>query len=139
MLNYLEATQQSAIRLLQRGLRGPVVNLNLLRFRTVADYSATPHLAPDSAISGAQAYRLYETATLPILERHGGKILFSGTGGPFFIGPDDETWDYALLVQQESVESFFSMAQDPDNMQGLGHRLAAISDSRLLVLDPSGK
>lgn len=135
-MNYLEATQQSAIKLLSRRLVGPVVNLNLLRFRDVADYSASPELAPETAISGAEAYRLYEEATLPIVSRHGGAILFSGNAGSYFIGPKDEQWDYVLLVRQASVESFFAMAQDPDNMRTLGHRMAAVADSRLLVIDP---
>ncbi len=136
-MEYLEASRESAMKLLSRGLKGPVVNLNLLRFRDIADYSAFPELAPATPISGAEAYRLYEAATRPIVQRHGGDVIFSGAGGHYFIGPVDEVWDHVLLVRQSSVENFFAMAQDPDNMKTIGHRMAAISDSRLLVVDPS--
>jgi hypothetical protein len=48
---YLEPTQESGKALIMRNISGPVVMLNLLRFRKVADYSATPQLAPASPIS----------------------------------------------------------------------------------------
>jgi hypothetical protein len=138
-MQYLEASQESAIKLVSRGLTGPVVNLNMLRFRDVADYSASPELAPDHPISGAEAYQLYEEATLPIVRKHGGDVSFSGAGGHYFIGPDAEVWDHVLLVRQSSVENFFAMAQDPENMKTIGQRMAGICDSRLLVIDPSQK
>jgi len=39
--------------------------LNLLRFREVADYRATPALAPPAPISGADAFQRYIDHTLP--------------------------------------------------------------------------
>ena len=52
---YLEPTQESGRDFLLRGIEGEVVMLNLLRFRDVADYSATPELRPDEPISGSEA------------------------------------------------------------------------------------
>jgi len=49
---YLEPTFEAGRDLVMRAIAGPVVMLNLLRFRAVADYSATPGLAPDAPISG---------------------------------------------------------------------------------------
>jgi len=82
---YLEPTQESGRALFVRGIPGPVVMLNLLRFRSVADYSANPELAPTSPISGEAAYRLYMAHTLPYLHASGGEILFYGKGGSFLI------------------------------------------------------
>ncbi len=48
--------QKSGRALLMRGIAGPVVKLNLLRFRGIADYSASPELAPSLPISGAAAF-----------------------------------------------------------------------------------
>ena len=90
---YLEPTQDSGRAFMMRGIEGPVVMLNLLRFREVADYSATPELAPAAPISGAEAYDRYVAHTLPFLEESGGEMMFLGTGGPFLIGPSDEHWD----------------------------------------------
>ncbi|MCC7000552.1 MAG: hypothetical protein IT357_00250 [Gemmatimonadaceae bacterium] len=106
--------------------------LNLLRFRDVADYSATPDLAPDTPISGAEAYALYIEHTIPHLRASGGDVEFIGEGGAFLIGPSDERWDMVLLVRHRSVQTFISFASNEAYLGGMGHRLAAISDSRLL-------
>jgi hypothetical protein len=131
---YLEPTQDAGRAFVARNIAGSVVMLNLLRFRRVADYSATPHLAPAEPIGGAEAYRLYVEHTLPHLEKAGGQLLFLGTGGPFLIGPSEERWDAAMLVRQRSIGDFIAFASNAEYMTGMGHRLAALEDSRLLPL-----
>ena len=111
--------------------------LNLLRFREVADYSASPELAPETAISGAAAFERYIAHTLPYLRESGGELMFVGAGGSFLIGPEDERWDMVMLVRQKSVESFLAFASNAGYLAGLGHRTAAIEDSRLLPLSPA--
>jgi uncharacterized protein (DUF1330 family) len=134
MAVYLEATQESGRALFTRGINGSVVMLNLLRFRKIADYSAAPQLAPQMPISGEAAYRRYMDLTMPHLEKSGGKVLFLAKGGSFFIGPSDEKWDAAILVQQSSLKSFLEFASNPEYMAGVRHRTAALEDSRLLPL-----
>jgi len=129
---YLEATLETGRAFLQRAIKGPVVMLNLLRFRKVADYSANPELAPETPISGADAYSRYVAHTLPFLRESGGELVFLGEGGPFLIGPEDERWDAAMLVRQRDVASFMAFATNAAYLAGLGHRVAAVEDSRLL-------
>lgn len=131
---YLEPTQESGRALFARSIPGSVVMLNLLRFRDIADYSATPELAPATPISGEAAYRLYVAHALPHLKASGGEVLFFGRGGPFLIGPSGERWDAAMLIRQSSVESFVAFASNQGYLNGIGHRLAALEDSRLLPL-----
>jgi hypothetical protein len=131
---YFEPTQESGRAFLARGLTGPVVMLNLLRFREVADYSNTSHLAPREPISGAAAYERYIEHTLPFLQASGGEVIFLGKGGTFLIGPTDERWDAAMLVRQRSVGDFMAFASNPAYLEGIGHREAALEDSRLLPL-----
>lgn len=131
---YLEPTQESGRDFMMRGIEGEVVMLNLLRFRDVADYSATPDLEPDTPMSGAEAYQLYVEHTLPHLRESGGDVEFMGEGGSFLIGPSDERWDMVLLVRHRSVQTFMSFASNEAYLGGMGHRLAAISDSRLLPI-----
>jgi hypothetical protein len=131
---YLEPTQESGRALFIRGIPGSVVMLNLMRFRQVADYSANPELAPASPISGEAAYRLYMEHTLPYLQASGGELLFYGKGGSFLIGPSNEHWDAAMLIRQSSVASFFAFASNQGYLSGIGHRIAALEDSRLLPL-----
>jgi len=111
-----------------------LVMLNLLRFREQADYSDSPELAPAEPVSGAAAYQRYIEHTLPHLQRSGGELLFLGSGGHFLIGPPDERWDAALLVPQGSVADFLAFASNTEYLAGIGHRTAALEDSRLLPL-----
>jgi hypothetical protein len=117
----LEPTQEGGRAFWQREIAGPVVMLNLLRFRSVADYSATPHLAPEGPISGAAAFDRYIAHTLPYLLEGGGELLFLGEGGRFLIGPAEERWDRAMLVRQSSVQSFMAFADHTGYRAGLGH------------------
>jgi len=132
--SYLEVTQEAGREFFARNIQGPVVMLNLMRFRDVADYSDAPHLAPRTPIRGEAAYKLYMDHTEPFLTKSGGQVLFYGSGGTFLIGPTDERWDAAMLVRQASLESFLAFASDPEYLSGLGHRTAALEDSRLLPL-----
>lgn len=134
MTAYLAPSWESGRDLFRRSIAGEVVMLNLLRLREIADYAATPQLAPDEPISGAQAFERYIAHSEPYLEASGGKLLFIGEGGPFFIGPEGERWDRAMLVRQSSVQNFLAFASHEGYLSGYGHRLAAIEDSRLLPL-----
>lgn len=133
-MTYLEPTQDAGRVLFTRGIAGPVVMLNLIRLREVADYTGFPELAPATPISGAAAYDLYVAHTLPLLRKSGGDVIFLGKGGAFFIGPPGEVWDLAMLVRQASLADFAAFAGDEAYLKGLGHRTAAVSDSRLLPL-----
>jgi hypothetical protein len=137
MEKFLEPTQDAGRALWMREIAGEVVMLNLLRLRDIADYSANPELAPDQPITGAQAYDRYVAHTLPFLEETGGAVLFLGEGGAFLIGPPGERWDRATLVRQSSVRDFMAFASKTAYLAGVGHRTAAVEDSRLLPLVPT--
>ena len=138
MQTYLEPTPASGRAFFMRGITGSVAMLNLLRYRAMADYSASPQLAPAGPITGEAAYRLYMDHTLPHLEKSGGKLLFFGQGGAFLIGPDDERWDAVMLVQQSSPAAFMAFASNAEYLAGMGHRTAALEDSRLLPIQEGG-
>jgi hypothetical protein len=131
---YLDVTEEAGRAFFMRRISGSVVMLNLLRFRAQADYSATPDLAPPEPIDGVAAYQRYIEHTLPLLRKSGGDVIFLGRGGPFLIGPPGERWDAVLLVRQRSVADFMAFASTPEYLAGLGHRTAALEDSRLLPL-----
>lgn len=131
---YIDPEREQVIAWLRTKPEGPVVMLNLLRFRDVADYSATPHLAPVEPISGEAAYRTYVDHTAPFLDEAGGRVRFLGRGGAPLIGPTDERWDEVLLVEHRSAEAFLAFAQNEPYLAGLGHRTAALEDARLFPL-----
>jgi hypothetical protein len=134
MPSYIEPTREAGAALFRRNITGEVVMLNLLRFKETADYSATPELAPERPISGREAFQLYIEHTLPFLKASSGELLFLGDGGSYFIGPQDEAWDLVMLVKQSSVASFIAFESHKEYLAGIGHRTAAIMDSRLLPI-----
>ena len=131
---FLEVTQEAGVALFRRNITGEVVMLNLLRFRDVADYSAKPELMPSQPISGAEAYQKYIDHTLPFLKESGGDLVFLGKGGNFLIGPRQERWDLVMLVRQKSLSDFIAFSSNQEYLAGIGHRTAALEDSRLLPL-----
>jgi hypothetical protein len=132
--HYLDPTEESATELFSRNITGEIVMLNLLRFREVADYTGFPDLKPGQPISGREAYQKYIDHTLPFLRESGGDMRFLGEGGKYFIGPQDERWDLVMLIQQSSLTGFMEFASNESYIAGLGHRNAALEDSRLLPL-----
>jgi hypothetical protein len=135
---YIDPTDENGAALFRRQISGEVVMLNLLRFRTVADYTDFPDLAPVEEVSGRDAYRSYIDHTLPFLQASGGSIVYAGTGGDFLIGPAGKGWDMVLLIRQKSVASFVAFATNQDYMKGIGHRVAAVQDSRIVPLEDIG-
>ena len=137
-MGYIDPTEDAILTWLRAHGDGPVDMLNLLRFREVADYSASPELAPDDAISGAEAYRTYERHTLPFLTDAGGEVLYAGDSvSGLLIGPTEERWDHVLVVRHRSPQAFISFASNEAYLAGIGHRTAALEDSRLLPMQPS--
>ncbi|MFC6694683.1 DUF1330 domain-containing protein [Nocardioides daphniae] len=110
----------------------PVVMLNLVRFRDVADYSDHPDLAPDAPISGAEAYKRYGAAAQAALAEIGGSMEHFSTCGPTFIGPAGEQWDGMMTVRYPSPAAFRAMLENPAYLEAAAHRTAALADSRLI-------
>ena len=131
---YLEASQENGKALFMRQIEGEIIMLNLLKFRDQADYSDYPELAPKEPISGKEAYTLYSKHTFPLLKEAGGDIMFTGEGGQYLIGPSDTSWDLVMLVKHKSLEAFMSFAKNETYLKGMGHRQAALEDSRLLPI-----
>lgn len=131
---YREVTPEQGARFFSDADKGPVVMLNLLRFRDKADYSHAPELEPQGGMSGAEAYAHYMQEIAPLLQASGGELIFAGEASHFLIGPEAEKWDKVLLVKQASRQAFMGFASDPAAQRATAHRTAAIADSRLLPI-----
>ena len=132
--NYLNPTDESAKQLFSKPISGEVIMLNLLRFKEIADYSQYSDIAPITPITGKEAYQIYIDQTLPFLEKSGGEIMLLGKSEHLFSGPMEEKWDLVMIIKQKSLNSFLSFASDPQYQVVIGHREAAIVDSRLLPI-----
>ncbi|MBX2815918.1 MAG: DUF1330 domain-containing protein [Saprospiraceae bacterium] len=135
MNSYIHPTENAGKAFLQAHVgKGSVIMLNLLRFKSRADYDANPDLAPAHPLSGKDAYNLYMKLARPLIQKAGSRVIFYGETSDFLIGPTSESWDRILLVEHQSAERFVAFAQDPEYLAIAGHRTAALEDSRLLPI-----
>lgn len=133
MNTYIDASPESGKAFYQKFYdKGKIVMLNVLKFKEKADYTNFEQLKPDQEISGKEAYQLYLDSTLLELKNAGSRIIYYGESVSFLIGPESEKWDAILLVEHASVSKFMEFAQSDSYLKNLGHRTAAIEDSRLL-------
>jgi uncharacterized protein (DUF1330 family) len=126
----IEPSPEQLTRLLAEADEGAIVMINLLRFRDSAQYPAGFAAEP---CSGREAYQRYGMHVLPMLHGVGGKILWSGAAKMVVIGPSEESWHEAVLVQYPSRAAFISMVTSEAYQKIVDHRTAALADSRLIA------
>lgn len=122
-------TAEQIQRLSQCPDEGPVVMINLLKFKAQAD-------GIDEGVSGAEAYARYSVATQPYLDGVGGRLLMAVRPEQSVIGPPDGEWDLVLLVEYPSRARFLEMATNEGYLKVHAHREAALADSRLIATSP---
>ena len=101
---------------------GPVVMLNLLRFR---EPDGRARFAEYGAISG------------PLLQKVGGEPLYMGEAGPVVAGT--EAWDSVILIRFENIDRSLELVSDA-TYQTEGRRLreAALERTLWMVTYPPG-
>jgi uncharacterized protein (DUF1330 family) len=119
-------TEQQLAELTSAADEGPVVMLNLLRFKEMAD-------GIDQGLTGAEAYARYSAATEPFLRAVGGRLRAALQARQTVIGPQAGEWDLILLVEYPSRAKFMEMAANPEYLKVHAHRQAALADSRLIA------
>ena len=99
---------------------GPVVMLNLLRFKE----------------DGRAGYEEYARRIQPFLENLGATVLFVGDLSTVLVAPEDHDWDTMLIVRYPSRQAFSSMVADP-NYQEITHlRTDALEEAVLQAAIP---
>ena len=112
--------------------KGKIVMLNLLKFRQKADYTNLEQIKPNEEVTGEEAYQLYMKNISPKFKKTGSRIIYYGKSKDFLIGPEPEKWDAVLIAEYESVMKFMEFTQNEYYLKNVGHRTAALEDSRLL-------
>lgn len=102
---------------------GPMVMVNLLRFKERAEY-------PDGSNAdwtGKQAYLVYGAAVQKCLEMVGGRAVFSGDVTGLILGQVEELWDMVALAFYPSPQAMLAMVALPE-YQGIEvHRFAGLA------------
>jgi len=129
-MSFIDPTGEQIKRLLEEGPEGPIIMLNLLKFRDKATYAAD---AREPERTGAEAYNVYSQTALRKVGEVGGEIFFASPAHAAVVGPEDE-WDLVALVRYPSRHAFLNMVADPEYQACSHHRTAALANSRLIPL-----
>jgi uncharacterized protein (DUF1330 family) len=103
---------------------GPIVMVNLLRFRKTAATGKE---------SGEAAYTRYMINVAPLLEKAGGRLVWMGSVKQVFIGTDTDHWDRVMLVEYPSRKAFLDMISAPEYQEVHKDREAGLETSALLM------
>ena len=130
--NALYPTRERIESLLADGSDAPVVMLNLLRFRTHAEYDD----GRTTDLTGRQAYELYATAMQRVIEQHGGRLSFAGEIDSLVIGEVGDLWDACALVEYPSAAAFATIVMSPEVAEIGVHRAAGLKGQLLIRVSP---
>jgi uncharacterized protein (DUF1330 family) len=116
----VDPTGDDLKRLLAEDIGGPVVMLNLLRFKE----------------GKRDKYEAYARAIRPFLEEHDATVLYVGDCSTKLIGPQEHEWDTILIVRYPSRQAFSSMVADPNYQEITGLRTESLEDAVLQATVP---
>ena len=114
--------EEQAKAMLEAGPEGPIVMVNLLKYREKAEY-------PDgrkSDLSGREAYAIYGQAVAPLIQAHGGRVVFAGHVSHLTIGAVDELWDDVALAEYPSRGALVAMSTSRAYAEIAPHREAGL-------------
>lgn len=100
---------------------GPVVMLNLLRFR---------------ADGGRERYAKYVAHFRQAGGAHGAEVVYAGDGSSTLVAEDGQAWDAVLIVRYPSRQAFSDMVRDPAYQAGSHLRSEALTEAVLQATVP---
>jgi uncharacterized protein (DUF1330 family) len=112
---------------------GPIVMVNLLKYRNKAAYPD----GRDPDLSGREAYNRYAVEVVKLLQSIGGHVLFSGDVRSLVIGEVASLWDDVALAQYPSRAAFLQMAMSPEMQVIAVHRAAGLEGQLNIETVPS--
>jgi uncharacterized protein (DUF1330 family) len=108
-----------------------IAMLNLLKFRDKAAYKD----GRADNISGREAYMRYGNAMTKIVEREGGRILFTGKIAGLVIGEVEGLWDVAAIMEYPSRAAFQRIVTLPEVAEIGVHREAGLEGQLLIMTE----
>ena len=114
---------------------GPVVMLNLNRYRERAQYDgeAPGGLPPD--VSGHEAYIRYGEVALKVLARLGGRVLWQAESKLTVVGDESDRYDEIVAVWYPSFAAFVALATDAEILAARAHRAAGLERATLIACE----
>jgi uncharacterized protein (DUF1330 family) len=106
---------------------GPVVMLNLLKFKQRADTGNG---------TGAESYSRYGETAVRMIEERGGHVVWQGRATQVLIGDPAADWDVVVLVEYPSRKAFIEMVSDAGYLKSHEHREQGLERTIVLACTP---
>ena len=124
VINEVMPTAPERIAAMQEpGPKGPIVMINLLKFRDKAVYPD----GRDAQLSGREAYMRYAVAVTELLPKFGGRALFGGDVTFLALGQVEELWDEVALAEYPNRAALWAMSTSPEWREIAVHRQAGLA------------
>ena len=114
------ADQMQAMQL--PGPAGPIVMVNLLKFRDRAVYED----GRAGELSGRDAYAIYGRAVAALVHGVGGRILYAGEVSFLMLGQAEPLWDQIALAEYPNRKALVTMAMSAAYQAIAVHRAAGL-------------
>jgi uncharacterized protein (DUF1330 family) len=101
---------------------GPVMMVNLLKFREKASYPD----GRDPDLPGREAYERYATAMKVLVEESGGRFVFGAQVEGLLLGSVESLWDAVGIVEYPSAAALIQIASTPRFQEIEVHRVAGL-------------
>ena len=101
---------------------GPISMVNLLKFKDEAVYED----GRDTSLTGEEAYSLYATEVINLVQKYGGEFLFAGKVNRLMLGEVEEMWDSVAIAKYPNRKAMFEMTMDPKYQKIHVHREAGL-------------
>ena len=109
--------------IMQPGPAGPIVMVNLLKFKERAKYED----GRDSSLSGREAYDIYGREVMKPVAGVGGRILLSAEVTFLMLGQVDPLWDRVALAEYPNRAALVRMAMSAAYQAVAPHRVAGLA------------
>lgn len=114
---------------------GPVLMLNLNRYRERAAYDTDPPGGGSANVGGRDAYARYGEVAAAVLARVGGRILWYTQAQGTVIGDHSDRYDEVIAVWYPSRSAFVALATAPEILAARADRAAGLERAALICCD----
>ncbi len=114
----------------------PIMMVNLLKFRNLAEYSKADPEHSDK-LTGREAYSRYAKVALEKIKQNGGAIEFMSPSQQCFVGGDDDDWDQVVIVHYRSRADYLTGFDSPEYQSVIRHRIAGLEKRVLIQCGPN--
>jgi uncharacterized protein (DUF1330 family) len=128
-LNAVNPTPAQIQALTGSSVEGPIVMLNLLKFREKAAYED----GRDAHLSGLEAYLRYGAEMQKLVAAGGGRIVFNARAKALVIGDVEDPWDAVALVEYPSPQAFVQIVMSEQVAKIAHHRKAGLAGQLLIM------